>query len=243
MKSIFTILFATFVLVFYVTAYAEQSPYLPNLRDNAILTKAEKSFIQFAQAGKKEAIVQIIWTVKTQLGILTDPKSQYILFELWRLAEEQLPNAISKAQESTGAEIIDTELKENTTMTWVEQLDEKSLEQENTSTSGSTETVTEETSPPTGKASYYASSLDGNHTANGDIFDNNALTAAHKTLPFNTRVKVINLKNDHRVVVRINDRWPFVAGRVIDLSQAAFKAINNDSLSAGILDVTLEVQE
>lgn len=251
MKSLFTILFTilftAFLLVFHVTIHAQTSPYLPNMRDDSILKKAEKSFILIAQSGKKEVIVQIIWTVKTQLSILTDPKSQYILFELWRLAEEQLPNAISRAEELIDTETAGTWVTENTTentdLTWAEQLPEETLEQEDEWASWSSEPVTDDTSTRSGKASYYGSSLDWNHTANGDIFDNNALTAAHKTLPFNTRVKVINTKNNHRVVVRINDRWPFVAGRVIDLSQAAFKALNNDSLSAGILNVTLEVEQ
>lgn len=78
--------------------------------------------------------------------------------------------------------------------------------------------------------SYYS---DGQRTANGEQFDPNAFTAAHKTLPFNTRVRVTNPANGKSVVVRINDRGPFVSGRCLDLSRAAFAAIA--SLGAGVL--------
>jgi rare lipoprotein A len=78
--------------------------------------------------------------------------------------------------------------------------------------------------------SYYA---DGQKTANGEQFDPNAFTAANKTLPFNTRVRITNPANGKSVVVRINDRGPFVAGRCFDLSRAAFAAIA--SLSSGVL--------
>lgn len=86
------------------------------------------------------------------------------------------------------------------------------------------------------KASFYD---EGQRTANGERFDPNALTAAHKTLPFNTRVRVTNKGNGKSVTVRINDRGPFVAGRCIDLSRAAFQTIS--STSAGTASVTLEV--
>ncbi|MDG4822274.1 septal ring lytic transglycosylase RlpA family protein [Asanoa sp. WMMD1127] len=85
-------------------------------------------------------------------------------------------------------------------------------------------------------ASYYD---EGQLTANGETFDPEALTAAHKTLAFNTRVRVTNPSNGKSVVVRINDRGPFVDGRCIDLSRAAFRAIAN--LSQGELTVKYEV--
>lgn len=69
-----------------------------------------------------------------------------------------------------------------------------------------------------GIASFY---WQGQRTANGEAFDKTALTAAHPTLPFNTRVKVTHLANNRSVIVRINDRGPFKTGRVIDLSHAA----------------------
>jgi len=74
-----------------------------------------------------------------------------------------------------------------------------------------------------GVGSYYHSKFQGRKTANGERFNNNALTAAHKSLKFNTRVKVFY--GNKSVIVRINDRGPFVGGRILDLSQAAAKQI------------------
>lgn len=76
-----------------------------------------------------------------------------------------------------------------------------------------------------GTASFYASEFDGRTTANGETYDMHALTAAHRTLPFDTRVRVRNLGNNRTVVVRINDRGPFKAGRVIDLSLEAARQL------------------
>lgn len=76
-----------------------------------------------------------------------------------------------------------------------------------------------------GRASWYGDRFQGKRTASGERFDKNALTAAHKTLPFGTLVRVRSVRNGREVVVRINDRGPFVKGRVIDLSQAAMKAL------------------
>lgn len=91
----------------------------------------------------------------------------------------------------------------------------------------------------TGMASYYGGSWHGKKTANGEIFNENSLTAAHKTLPFGTKVKVTNLDNGKSVVVRINNRGPYSRGRVIDLSKAAFSKIA--STSKGVTRVKLEV--
>ncbi len=90
----------------------------------------------------------------------------------------------------------------------------------------------------TGVASYYSDSFNGKQTANGERFNNKDLTAAHKTLPFGTKVKVLNPKNGKSVKVRINDRGPFVAGRIIDLSKLAAQKI--DMINAGILQVVLK---
>jgi rare lipoprotein A (peptidoglycan hydrolase) len=76
-----------------------------------------------------------------------------------------------------------------------------------------------------GVASYYGREFHGRRTANGEKFDMNAMTAAHRTLPFGTVVRVTNPANNKSVRVRINDRGPFVSGRDIDLSYAAAKAI------------------
>lgn len=86
------------------------------------------------------------------------------------------------------------------------------------------------------KASYY---WQGARTANGESFNPDGITAAHKTLPFNTKVKVTNQANGKSVIVRINDRGPFVAGRCLDLSRGAMVAI--DGTSSGVANVTYEV--
>jgi rare lipoprotein A len=76
-----------------------------------------------------------------------------------------------------------------------------------------------------GIASWYGPGLHGNKTASGEIFDQNALTAAHPTLPFGTRVRVVHAGNGKEVVVRINDRGPFSGNRIIDLSRAAAESL------------------
>jgi rare lipoprotein A len=76
-----------------------------------------------------------------------------------------------------------------------------------------------------GKASWYGPRFHGKKTANGDIFDQQKLTAAHKTLPLGTKAIVTNLENGNTVEVEINDRGPYVPGRVIDLSYAAAKQL------------------
>lgn len=92
-----------------------------------------------------------------------------------------------------------------------------------------------------GAASYYADKFNGRITASGDIFDNSKLTAAHKTLPFYTKARVTNLRNNKWVNVLINDRGPFVEGRIIDLSKAAAEAIG--MLADGVVEVEIEIIE
>jgi rare lipoprotein A len=76
-----------------------------------------------------------------------------------------------------------------------------------------------------GQASWYGPGFHGKKTASGDIYDQMKLTAAHKTLPLGSRARVTNVKNGNSVEVEINDRGPFVEGRILDLSQAAAKAL------------------
>ena len=90
-----------------------------------------------------------------------------------------------------------------------------------------------------GIASYYAHKYQGRLTANGERFDMYAITAAHKTLPFDTRVRVHNINNGRSVLVRINDRGPFIEGRIIDLSYSAFGRIADHR--DGLADVVLEI--
>ena len=91
----------------------------------------------------------------------------------------------------------------------------------------------------TGVASYYGGKFHGRRTASGEIFNKNAMTAAHRSLKFGTKVKVTNLRNGRAVLVRVNDRGPHVRGRIIDLSQAAAKKIG--LAHAGTARVKLEV--
>jgi len=90
-----------------------------------------------------------------------------------------------------------------------------------------------------GKAAYYADSLQGNKTASGEPYDKNALTAAHRTLPFGTRVRVTYLENGKSVEVVINDRGPHSKNRIIDLSGAAAEQLGLKK--AGVGDVKLEI--
>jgi len=91
-----------------------------------------------------------------------------------------------------------------------------------------------------GEAVYYAKKFHGRKTASGEIFDMNKLTAAHRTLPFGTTVRVINLKNRKSVIVSINDRGPFGNNsRIIDISPAAAKRI--DMLKDGVVEVEIEI--
>jgi rare lipoprotein A len=90
-----------------------------------------------------------------------------------------------------------------------------------------------------GRASYYAMKFQLKRTASGELYDNAKKTAAHKKLPFGTKIKVTNIKNRKSVIVKINDRGPFVQGRIVDLSRSAFTSIAN--LDAGIIEVKIEV--
>lgn len=91
-------------------------------------------------------------------------------------------------------------------------------------------------------ASYYADKFNGRKTTSGKKFDNNKYTAAHKKLPFGTRVKVTNLANGKSVIVEVTDRGPFVKSREIDLSKRAFMEISNHK-STGVMKVNLELIE
>lgn len=90
-----------------------------------------------------------------------------------------------------------------------------------------------------GKASFYADKFEGRPTANGETYRHKKLTAAHKTLPFGTRVRVTNVSNQKQVEVVVNDRGPYAEGRIIDLSKSAAEALG--FVQQGITDVTIEV--
>ena len=90
-----------------------------------------------------------------------------------------------------------------------------------------------------GLASWYGKDFHGRKTSNGEIYDMYAMTAAHKHLPLPTYVEVRNLENGRSAIVRVNDRGPFIEGRMIDLSRAAFREIA--PLGAGILNVEVTI--
>lgn len=90
-----------------------------------------------------------------------------------------------------------------------------------------------------GMASFYHNKFNGRLTANGERFHNSKMSAAHKTLPFGTRVRVTNLSNGKSLIVRINDRGPYVKHRIIDLSRTAFKRIESEG--KGLARVKVEV--
>ena len=91
----------------------------------------------------------------------------------------------------------------------------------------------------TGRASWYGKAHHGLITASGERYDMHALTAAHRSLPFGTRLRVVNLTNDRAVEVRVNDRGPMVPGRILDLSYAAAQALG--AVGAGIIPVRITV--
>jgi rare lipoprotein A len=92
-----------------------------------------------------------------------------------------------------------------------------------------------------GTASWYGPGFHGKKTASGETYDSGAFTAAHKTLPLGTKVKVVNTKNGRSVMVRINDRGPYVSGRIIDLSKAAAEKL--DMTRTGTAPVKLLVEQ
>lgn len=93
--------------------------------------------------------------------------------------------------------------------------------------------------PIQGIASYYHSKCEGRKTASGEIYHQDSLTAAHKTLPFGSIIKVVNLRNDSSVMVRVNDRLPKSSKRIIDVSNAA--AVRLNFIRAGLTPVRLEL--
>lgn len=90
-----------------------------------------------------------------------------------------------------------------------------------------------------GSASYYAAKFDGRRTASGERFSNGGMTAAHRTLPFGTLVRVTNLANGRSVIVRINDRGPFSAGRMIDVSRAAASELGLVARGHGMVELAV----
>jgi len=91
----------------------------------------------------------------------------------------------------------------------------------------------------TGQASYYSDKLHGNKTASGEKYDKRAMTCAHKTYPFGTMLKVTNTSNGKSVTLKVNDRGPFKAGRIVDVSGSAAEKL--DMKTAGVVNVKVEI--
>lgn len=91
----------------------------------------------------------------------------------------------------------------------------------------------------TGLASFYSDALQGRQTASGERYNREAFTAAHRTYPFGTLLKIVNQRNGKSIVVRINDRGPYVEGRIIDLSWRAAHSL--DMIADGVVPVLLEL--
>ena len=90
-----------------------------------------------------------------------------------------------------------------------------------------------------GKCSYYASEFHGRKTANGEIYNMHAMTAAHRTLPFNTILQVENLANGKKIKVRVNDRGPFKKNRILDVSLAAAKELGMIGTGTAKVKITI----
>jgi rare lipoprotein A (peptidoglycan hydrolase) len=99
--------------------------------------------------------------------------------------------------------------------------------------------LTEEIVGEFGLASWYGEEFQGNPTASGEAYDMNGLTAAHRSLPLGTTIKVTNLKNNRSLIVRVNDRGPFISSRILDVSMAAAKKLG--FLGAGVAYVRSEI--
>ncbi|MGD0693273.1 MAG: septal ring lytic transglycosylase RlpA family protein [Terriglobia bacterium] len=99
--------------------------------------------------------------------------------------------------------------------------------------------VTQQTVGELGLASWYGEEFQGNTTASGEVYDMNGFTAAHRSLPLGTRLKITNLRNNRSLVVRVNDRGPFVPNRIVDVSRAA--AFRLGFMASGLALVRAEV--
>ncbi|MFC1557091.1 septal ring lytic transglycosylase RlpA family protein [candidate division KSB1 bacterium] len=90
-----------------------------------------------------------------------------------------------------------------------------------------------------GTASWYGPNFHGRLTANGEVYDMNKNSAAHKELPFNTWIRVTNLRNNRSIITRINDRGPYIKGRILDLSKGAAEQL--DMVIDGVVEVKIEI--
>lgn len=146
-------------------------------------------------------------------------------------------NAVAKEKESDNLD--DLSIKENLINELLINMEDPKKDIINLKQSKPKEETKKEKLYQKGIASFYGERWNGRKTANGEIFDTEKLTAAHKYLPFGTKVKITNSKNGKSVIVRINDRGPYIKGRVIDLTKAAFRQI--EDIQTGITKVKIEI--
>ncbi|MBS7333520.1 MAG: septal ring lytic transglycosylase RlpA family protein [Weeksellaceae bacterium] len=143
---------------------------------------------------------------------------------------------IAKAESNLTTDLFTVE---NSNPIKEKELKNTTAKEEKSTTNEVSEAVEEAKEKLTGIVSWYADKFHGSKTSSGELYNKNEYTAAHKTLPFGTKVKVTNVRNGKSVIVKINDRGPHSKSRVLDLSRAAFTEIG--SINAGILNIEMEV--
>ena len=209
-----------------------------------VSTNNEKSLsvIWFFKGGQQERAEAVFNENADYLGeyASTDPEAAYYTFYYTWQSQKYRGTIITSDDQA-----LVTEINENMktgdvdAYKWTrssKKIKEKAVAENNT---GGSASVIKQVNYQTGSASYYADKYHGRLTANEEVFDMYAFTAAHRTLPFGTILKVTNLVNNKSVKVRVNDRGPFVKGRVLDLSFGAAKKL--DMLTSGIADVQMDI--
>ena len=141
-----------------------------------------------------------------------------------------IAKAESKISTESNEPVLRISMKENSLKT---SLNEEATDAE------IVEAVEEAKNKMTGMVSWYADKFHGKRTSSGELYNNKEMTAAHRTLPFGSKVKVTNVQNGKSVIVKINDRGPHTQSRVMDLSKAAFAEIG--SINAGTMKIEMEV--
>lgn len=204
----------------------------PVWRGNTLATTLN----QFQQSGLDATSIKVVWSNPRQSYLIQAAAPNQTPQHLLEVAASntQLPNSTRDAAQDALqiANRLRFQLGNAAPLKTIEGLPERKPVQ----TIAMVGTVRSQTQ---GYASWYGPGFDGNYTASGERFNQYDLTAAHRTLPFGTRVRVTNLDNGRSVIVRINDRGPFHGNRVIDLSKGAAQAIG--AISSGIAAVRVEV--
>ena len=203
------------------------------------------SIIWFFNGGHQERAEAVLNEEADYLGELasTDPDAKYYTFHYTWQSQKYRGTIVASDEQS-----LVTEINENSSTGDVDSYKwtriSKKVKDKTTAETKSGKAVgavIKQANYQTGSASYYADKYHGRLTANEEVFDMYAYTAAHRTLPFGTILKVTHLGNKRSIKVRINDRGPFIKGRIIDLSLAGAKKL--DMLTTGVADVQLDILE